>query len=206
MRPYSFSKPKIRRLRGLGCNMRVQTEYQPAPPSSTEGHDPPMKRDYQPIEKLCWYDGTSGVSACGTTEEHSRRMLKKAAGLTRPTPARRDAPFRGQGSSERLQMVLSELARVRYSKMARMSPSLRASNEGLLRPRVARARRTHRAIPPPAGGLFQQLAKRRGAVWYRQGIDDGTFCRRGCGPKLPPPGSPVRASGSQFVRVRRYRG
>jgi hypothetical protein len=26
MRPYSFSKPKIRRLRGLGCNMLVQTE------------------------------------------------------------------------------------------------------------------------------------------------------------------------------------
>ena len=28
-------------------------------------------------------------------------MLKKAAGLTRPTPARRDAPFRGQGRNER---------------------------------------------------------------------------------------------------------
>jgi len=28
-------------------------------------------------------------------------MLKKAAGLTRPTPARRDAPFLGQGCSER---------------------------------------------------------------------------------------------------------
>jgi hypothetical protein len=58
--------------------MRVQTEYQPAPPSSTEGLDPPMKRVYQPIEKLCWYDKTSGVGTCGTTEEHSRRMLKKA--------------------------------------------------------------------------------------------------------------------------------
>ena len=28
-----------------------------------------------------------------------RRMLKKARRLTRPTPARRDAPFRGQGRS-----------------------------------------------------------------------------------------------------------
>jgi hypothetical protein len=188
-------------------------------------------------------------------------MLKKAAGLTRPTPARRDAPFRGQGRSERLQMVLSELARVRYSKMARMSPSLRAtfspshplarrdvphtrarvfrfsplciqgssqtvlhcahrtstvsscafcehkgwsgcSPSFLLRPRVARPQGTHRAIPPPAGGLFQHPAKRRGAVWYRQAIDDGIFCRRGCGPEPPPPGSPVRASGSRFVRVR----
>jgi hypothetical protein len=37
-----------------------------------------------------------------------------------------------------------------------MSPPLRASNEGLLRPRVARAQGNHRAIPPPAGGLFQR--------------------------------------------------
>jgi hypothetical protein len=37
-----------------------------------------MKRVYQPIEKLCWYDKTSGVGTCGTTEEHSRRILKKA--------------------------------------------------------------------------------------------------------------------------------
>jgi hypothetical protein len=32
-----------------------------------------------------------------------------------------------------------------------MSPPLRASNEGLLRPRVARAQGTHRAIPLLAG-------------------------------------------------------
>jgi hypothetical protein len=43
MRPYSFSKPKIRRLKGLGCNMRIQTEYQPATPSSTEGSDSAME-------------------------------------------------------------------------------------------------------------------------------------------------------------------
>jgi len=40
-----------------------------------------------------------------------------------------------------------------------MSSPLRASNEGLLRPRVARAQGTHRAIPPSAGGLFQHPAK-----------------------------------------------
>jgi len=31
-----------------------------------------------------------------------RRMLKKARLLTRPTPARQDAPFRGQGRSGRV--------------------------------------------------------------------------------------------------------
>ena len=35
-----------------------------------------------------------------------------------------------------------------------MSSPLRASNEGLLRPRVARAQGVHRAIPSPAGGIF----------------------------------------------------
>ncbi len=40
-----------------------------------------------------------------------------------------------------------------------MSSPLRASNEGLLRPRVARAQGTHRAILPPAGGLFQHPAE-----------------------------------------------
>ncbi len=32
---------------------------------------------------------------------HAVRMLKKAFFLTRPTPARQDAPFRGQGRNER---------------------------------------------------------------------------------------------------------
>jgi len=44
--------------------------------------------------------------------------------------------------------------------MTRMSPPLRASNEGLLRPRVVRAQGAHRAIPSPAGGLCQQPASR----------------------------------------------
>jgi hypothetical protein len=127
---------------------------------------------------------------------------KKSAGLTHPTPARRDAPFRWQCRSERLQMVLSELALVHYSKRARMSPSLRASNEGLLRPRVARAQGTHWAIPLHAGGIFQQLAKERGAVWYRRAKVDGTFCRHGYGPEPPLLGSPARASDSRYVQVR----
>jgi len=52
-------------------------------------------------------------------------------------------------------MILSKLARVPCPGMVRMSPPLRASNEGLLRPRVARAQGTHRAIPSPAEGPFQ---------------------------------------------------
>jgi hypothetical protein len=36
----------------------------------------------------------------GTVGERSRRMLKKARLLTRPTPAHQDAPLRGQGRSE----------------------------------------------------------------------------------------------------------
>jgi len=43
--------------------------------------------------------------------------------------------------------------------MARMRPPLRASNEGIMRPRVARAQGTHRVIPSPAGGLFQYPAR-----------------------------------------------
>jgi hypothetical protein len=47
----------------------------------------------------------------------------------------------------------SKLARIRCSRVARMSPPLRASNEGSPRPRVARAQGTHRAIrPSPAIG------------------------------------------------------
>ena len=38
-----------------------------------------------------------------------------------------------------------------------MSPPLRASNEGLLRPRVARAQRTHRSIPPLLADFFSIL-------------------------------------------------
>jgi len=37
------------------------------------------------------------------------RMLKKSTVLTRPTPARQDALFRGQGRSERVKMILQSL-------------------------------------------------------------------------------------------------
>jgi len=42
-------------------------------------------------------------------------MLKKATVLTRPTPARRDAPFRGQDRSERDEIRLR--SRLRLSKV-----------------------------------------------------------------------------------------
>ena len=51
-------------------------------------------------------------SRCGLTEEHQRRMLKKARLLTRPTQARRDAPFPKQGRNERPTMVLQACSNV----------------------------------------------------------------------------------------------
>jgi hypothetical protein len=45
-----------------------------------------------------------------------------------------------------------------------MSFPLRASNEGLLRPRVARAQETHRAIPPLADGFFSTLRAHIGSA------------------------------------------
>ena len=66
----------------------------------------------QATEKLCWYARTLMLRTCRTTTAHSRRMLKKARLLTRPTlavisPARpesaktaslpRDAPYPRQG-------------------------------------------------------------------------------------------------------------
>ena len=40
-----------------------------------------------------------------------------------------------------------------------MSPPLRASNEGFLKPRVARAQGTHRAVRPLLAGFFSILLK-----------------------------------------------
>ena len=51
----------------------------------------------------------------------------------------------------------SKLARLRCPLMARMSPPLRASNEGFLKPRVARAQGTHRAIPLLLADFFSVL-------------------------------------------------
>jgi hypothetical protein len=56
-----------------------------------------------------------------------RRMLRKASFLTRPTPARQDAPFRGQGRSERPKIVLPSSLVYGLQRVGRMSPPLRAS-------------------------------------------------------------------------------
>jgi hypothetical protein len=48
-----------------------------------------------------------------------------------------------------------------------MSPPLRASNEGLLRPRVARAQGTHRAIPPLLADFFSILLAPLGEISRR---------------------------------------
>ena len=54
-------------------------------------------------------------------------------------------------------MVAPSLLAYRCPLMARMSPPLRASNEGLLRPRVARAQGTHWVIPPLLADFFSIL-------------------------------------------------
>jgi hypothetical protein len=55
-----------------------------------------------------------------------------------------------QGRSERLKVITPSVLVCVVPRMARMIPPLRASNEDLLRPRVARAQGTYRAIPPAA--------------------------------------------------------
>ena len=64
-----------------------------------------------------------------------------------------------QGRSERPKMIFPSLLVYVVPRMARMSPLLRASNEGLLRPRVARAQGTHRAIPPLLADFFSILLR-----------------------------------------------
>jgi hypothetical protein len=48
-----------------------------------------------------------------------------------------------------------------------MSPPLRASNEGLLKPRVARAQGIHRTIPPLLAGFFSILLAPLGEIARR---------------------------------------
>ena len=106
-------------------------------------------------------------------------MLKKAILLTRPTlavisPARPesaktdsspwDAPCPKQGRSDRAKMILPSLL-VYVVQDGPESPPLRASNEGLLRPRVARAQGTHRAVPP----LFERAGENK---MYRESFVD----------------------------------
>jgi hypothetical protein len=52
------------------------------------------------------------VRTYGTTEARSRRMLKKARLLTRPTLARRDAPYPERGPSSSLYLPLEEWPRL----------------------------------------------------------------------------------------------
>src|SRR5215831_19691437 len=61
--------------------------------------------------------------------------------------------LRGKAAAN-TQRCSSKRARIPFPLMAWMSPQLRASNEGLLRPRVARAQGTRQAITIPLGGLF----------------------------------------------------
>ena len=68
--------------------------------------DPSVKRGLR--ENYC-----ATLDFDGSHERHDRgalpRMLKKPDLLTRPTPARRDPPFRGQGRSEQPTMALPSL-------------------------------------------------------------------------------------------------
>jgi hypothetical protein len=57
-------------------------------------------------------------------------------------------------------MILPSLLVYVVPRMARMSPPLRASNEGLQRPRVARAQGTHRAITPLLADFFSILLEK----------------------------------------------
>ena len=78
MRPYSFSKPKIRRLRGLGCSMCVGTEYQPATPSSTEGHDPPMRSVW-----LIWFVWFIWLVSFNQTNQMNKLGCEELLGIGR---------------------------------------------------------------------------------------------------------------------------
>ena len=71
----------------------------------------------------------------------------------------------GKAAASDQNMILPSLLVYIVPGMARMSPPLRASNEGLLRPRVARAQGDSPSHPFPAGGLFQQPANLRLLAW-----------------------------------------
>ena len=64
------------------------------------------------------------------------RVLKKARLLTHPTPARQDAPFRGQGRSSLL---------LTFKRVAWIGPKPRASREHILIVRTLRAKGTIQA-------------------------------------------------------------
>ena len=91
-----------------------------------------------------------------------------------------------------------------------MSLPLRASNEGLLRSRVARAQGTHRAIPPPTSRLFQHPARRAAHLSTRvrasQGDAEDTHRLRGVEPCVIQTGTRRgrgRRSASTFYNLER---
>ena len=121
------------------------------------------------------------VRTCGTTAEHSRRVLKKARLLTRPTLARQDAPCPSEAAASNQRWFFqaclcmlscggsNESPAARWVRPFQFSPPLfRGVAEGAL----YCAHRTstvsscafceqegHLAAPSPAGGLFQYPAK-----------------------------------------------
>src|SRR5262245_11892433 len=92
MSPYSFSKPKIRLLKGLGCNMLMQTEYQSPLPSSTEGHDPSMNEKSRQRKNTGGHDGIRESRVWHTRRtfpqpaqkgcQQGRRRVETAGGTT----------------------------------------------------------------------------------------------------------------------------
>ena len=96
--------------------------------------------------------------------EYTKQDAQKGDLLTRPTLARRDAPYPSQGRRRRPTIVLPSSLVYFILRMARMSSPLRASNESLLLPSVPPsdllAQGSCRAILPPAGGLFQHPARK----------------------------------------------
>ncbi len=84
MRPYSFSKPKIRRLRGLGSSIGIYTEYQPPPPCSTEVHDPRLRSVWS-IWFLwsIWLVSGNQISQTNRTDQMNKLGREEGLGIGR---------------------------------------------------------------------------------------------------------------------------
>jgi len=109
------------------------------------------------IRPLAFGLGIFSLSRKSQQDDQKARLLTRPTLATtlpaRPEPAKTassplDAPCLKQSHRRVTKDDPSKLARLRCLRMARMSSPLRAANEGLLRPRVARVQGTHRAILP----------------------------------------------------------
>jgi hypothetical protein len=87
--------------------------------------------------------GVQRSIACGLTDSFrtSRRLFKKARHLTRPAPARQEAPFRGQGRSkrrgERVRGAVREASEVHAAlNKARQACEHRRDGEAAVSPRT----------------------------------------------------------------------